>query len=584
MRTVAILFALFASSCALSFVERKELLQQNYPEFKDIDAIAEVIAQHKARVEPRLQVEQNDREQDGRKRAVENMEKHMRPLPDAEALSIPEINAELGLDDIMVEGDIMMTLDEIKKYYGQEGHRSKRQAFQGEGYPGTLWNGTINYGFDPRFEGGEEAQDLVDRGVAFWQEHTCVRFHKVDNIMRPPKSDNPLLLFHSRSGCGSRVGRNSDVHLQAISIGPKCHQISAVTHEIAHALGFIHEQQRCDRNDYIKVDIDNVIETERKMNYDQYSRNDNNNYGKQYDYRGIMHYFDTAFTKQRGEKTMYALNPDYQPSIGGEELPGFGDIYEMNTLYSCYVNKVVGNGRATLANKTDPYQCTWHVKAPEGKKVQYIVSYVGHGDNDDSLCYPRCSLGGLSIKGIEKTWLPGGMRVCCTTQFNKTVTTASNLLVIQPWNVETYTDFTIQYKIEGEAPATPAPTKAPVKSYRYGPYIFVSTGMSFNDANAFCQSEGYHLLSIHSKDLEGRMQQVFKLLDPQIDSVFWFGLRKPQGVSSKFSWTDGSNVDYTNWTKGLPRATQQEECGAYWSPSWVALPCHYKQPFVCDKS
>uniref|UniRef100_A0A1I7YI59 CUB domain-containing protein n=1 Tax=Steinernema glaseri TaxID=37863 RepID=A0A1I7YI59_9BILA len=72
------------------------------------------------------------------------------------------------------------------------------------------------------------------------------------------------------------------------------------------------------------------------------------------------------------------------PSEGlscGESLKA---SYQWQTLN---VDSVVGTGSAIVANRTNPHQCTWHIQAPKGKKIQYKVDYIGHSGNEDALCY-----------------------------------------------------------------------------------------------------------------------------------------------------------------------------------------------------
>ena len=55
----------------------------------------------------------------------------------------------------------------------------------------------------------------------------------------------------------SFVGRQEG--RQNISIGPKCEQKGVVMHEIFHALGRWHEHSRADRNEYVRVNLNNVL-------------------------------------------------------------------------------------------------------------------------------------------------------------------------------------------------------------------------------------------------------------------------------------------------------------------------------------
>lgn len=42
-------------------------------------------------------------------------------------------------------------------------------------------------------------------------------------------------------------------------LGSHCTTIGTVIHEFMHALGFWHEHQRLDRDEYIKIIVDNIV-------------------------------------------------------------------------------------------------------------------------------------------------------------------------------------------------------------------------------------------------------------------------------------------------------------------------------------
>ena len=58
--------------------------------------------------------------------------------------------------------------------------------------------------------------------------------------------------------CSSAVGRIGSA--QTLSLGSGCMYPGIIQHEFMHALGFWHEQSRTDRDQYVTVLLNNVID------------------------------------------------------------------------------------------------------------------------------------------------------------------------------------------------------------------------------------------------------------------------------------------------------------------------------------
>ena len=53
------------------------------------------------------------------------------------------------------------------------------------------------------------------------------------------------------------MGRKLNGH-QELNLGARCNSLSVIIHEILHALGFLHEQSRKDRDLYVTINYDNI--------------------------------------------------------------------------------------------------------------------------------------------------------------------------------------------------------------------------------------------------------------------------------------------------------------------------------------
>ena len=58
--------------------------------------------------------------------------------------------------------------------------------------------------------------------------------------------------------CSSYIGRVRQTNGQELSIGTNCAVLSVIVHEVLHALGFIHEHTRLDRDTYVIINETNI--------------------------------------------------------------------------------------------------------------------------------------------------------------------------------------------------------------------------------------------------------------------------------------------------------------------------------------
>ena len=93
---------------------------------------------------------------------------------------------------------------------------------------------------------------------------------------------------------------------QTLSLAPDgCYNDRTIVHEFVHALGFHHEQNRPDRDDYVKINFENIITA--KTNFQK--QKDSLTFGVPYDGLSIMHYKWYYFNNGReaGEPTIESL-------------------------------------------------------------------------------------------------------------------------------------------------------------------------------------------------------------------------------------------------------------------------------------
>ena len=102
-------------------------------------------------------------------------------------------------------------------------------------------------------------------------------------------------------------------------------------HEIGHAVGFYHEHNRPDRDEYVEVRFNNVQQGLQSA-FDKVLPGRTNLLGYGYDYASIMHYSKAAFSAN-GQDTIVARDPTIPFGNAGELSPL--DIAKANVLYNC---------------------------------------------------------------------------------------------------------------------------------------------------------------------------------------------------------------------------------------------------------
>jgi hypothetical protein len=177
----------------------------------------------------------------------------------------------------------------------------------GEPKAGTAESGTTEAPVTSRWPRGPIAyfikSEVVDpdrilRAIDYFNRNTPAQFV-------PYSQHEDALVFEQGRGCKSYVGKIGG-H-QPIIIEPGC-QTQEILHEMMHALGFVHEQSRTDRDSFIKMKWENIDE-QYKINFDivpatfmalvPYTN---------FDFNSIMIYAPTIFSKGSGLPTMEPLN------------------------------------------------------------------------------------------------------------------------------------------------------------------------------------------------------------------------------------------------------------------------------------
>lgn len=128
---------------------------------------------------------------------------------------------------------------------------------------------------------------------------TCIKF-----VERKSETDY-VRITNGATGCWSYIGRIGGGQIVNLQSSAGCALMGVAAHELLHAIGFHHAQSDINRNQYVRVNYENVV-SGQEHNFEMYSNNYVSDYGEGYDFGSILHYSRYAFSKN-GKTTIDPL-------------------------------------------------------------------------------------------------------------------------------------------------------------------------------------------------------------------------------------------------------------------------------------
>ncbi|KAL0119849.1 hypothetical protein PUN28_007937 [Cardiocondyla obscurior] len=157
-------------------------------------------------------------------------------------------------------------------------------------------NGVIPFVISPYFNA--QQQRLIYDAMDDYHKYTCIRFKPYTG-----EESDYIRITAGNTGCWSSVGRiggRQDINLQV----PGClTQKGTVVHELMHAVGFLHEHSRYERDEYVDILWNNIAQG-HAHNFNKAVPEVTHAFGVGYDYGSVMHYSSTAFSRNNQLKTI----------------------------------------------------------------------------------------------------------------------------------------------------------------------------------------------------------------------------------------------------------------------------------------
>jgi len=196
----------------------------------------------------------------------------------------------------------------------------------------TKWPAnTVPYEISDEYTSSQK--DLIRNSLREVTEKTdnCVKFtEKTD-------SDPAWVRVVNKQGCWSKVGKSVESGFQELSLQTDgCMWKTTVMHEFMHSLGFVHEQTRPDRDNYVRIMFENVQE-DMKHNFEKNPQGALQSFGLPYDFDSVMHYVCDGFSINCLPTIIpvEAKSKQWRYNMGKAKELSAADIYKIKKIYGC---------------------------------------------------------------------------------------------------------------------------------------------------------------------------------------------------------------------------------------------------------
>ncbi|XP_076326092.1 zinc metalloproteinase nas-7-like [Tachypleus tridentatus] len=215
---------------------------------------------------------------------------------------------------------LCLSFSSVQSFSSQAERRHKRHAVS---QPEKLWpNATVPYFLDVKYSNWQ--RNKLVSSMKKIEDVSCVKFV-------PKTNEKVFLNIIKGKGCKAHIGYTGKP--VKTTLGKNCFTSPRIIHELMHVLGFIHEHNRPDRDNYIIINFPNIPKSMRH-NFWKSDPHKVTTLNLSYDYQSILHYRPQAFAIDKSMKSILPVG-NQTIKIGMGRTLSELDVEKVNKLYQC---------------------------------------------------------------------------------------------------------------------------------------------------------------------------------------------------------------------------------------------------------
>ncbi|KAJ4356952.1 hypothetical protein N0V95_002895 [Ascochyta clinopodiicola] len=227
----------------------------------------------------------------------------------------------------------------------------------------SLWpSARIEYKWQSEDAKGQGRQEAWDEATKRWTNMLpFIKFSENPTGEEQSEDIVTLVPTENTGACFSPIGKAQNSRSNQIMLDSDCGGAGTYTHELGHTLGLYHEHMRPDRDQYVTINCNNVMQSDDGpnncgencsgygCNFQKFSE-DRADWSGPYDSLSLMHYSPTEFSSGNGPAI---VAKEGVPTPRRHTFPTVRDAERVCKLYKDQCKGVCGDGKVDAENEEE---------------------------------------------------------------------------------------------------------------------------------------------------------------------------------------------------------------------------------------